>query len=267
MPTDAEVLTVGVNQLKDYEVCSLFYNYKYREHTPFIEDKRDLMNLRFEEVMKRTASYYFYKRQGGVIPSYNSILNRWEKLWFPKGTSAYDLKIEQHESVHGSLVSYTKIAAHSFMEFNEDFSNNDYGIPLLIDEKFLIPLGSNVRLEGSIDLVLRDREHFYRVIKWVAHQKRPSLSSLMLDFAAQKLAFEFRNETPKRVSYYIYDLGSPHTVALEMFPNKNDINALKFWAKSIRDEKVFYPRRGMTTRCRGCPYDKPCSNFEFPQVF
>lgn len=251
--------TFTVPQIKDYMVCELFYKYRYLDKEPESVTGRELMGQRFESTLKRVASFFFYKKQGGVTPSYNSLLNRWEKLWFPKEMTAYDLAVEQHETMHGNLASLSNAAALTLMRFHEDFAG-DRAEPILIDEKFLITIGKDTRLEGSIDLVTR-RKGVYKLYKWTARQRRPALSSLLLDFAAQRLAFEYRNETRKDVSYALYDVGTSRPGEALVTPSESDVRALLFWTEEAARTKIFVPRRGLTSYCKGCVFDKPCSTF------
>lgn len=251
--------TFTVPQVKDFMVCELFYKYRYLDKEHESISGREQMTRRFESTLKRVASFFFYKKQGGITPSYNSLLNRWEKLWFPKDMTAYDLAVEQHEVVHGNLASLSNSAAITLMQFHEDFAG-DKADPVLIDEKFLVPMGKDTRLEGTIDLVTRLGDE-YKLYKWAVRQKRPALGSLTLDFAAQRLAFEFRNEVKKKVSYTLYDIGSARPGSIAVDPSESDVRALRFWADEAASTKIFVPRRGLTSYCRGCVFDKPCSNF------
>jgi CRISPR/Cas system-associated exonuclease Cas4 (RecB family) len=257
-------LILNVPTIQDYQVCELFYDYRYNKQEHELILGREMLAERFENTLKRVASFFFYKKQGQSTPSYNALLNRWEKLWFPKDADAYDLATEQHETNFNNNTSYTTAAAAALMQFHEDFAN-DPADPILIDEKFLVPISNSVRLEGKIDLLLRYKDTF-KVVKWSGRQKRPNDSVLTLDFAAQKMAFEYRNERRKRVSYYLYDLGSTRPGFVPMSPKVKDVNALVFWAKDIEQNDLFVPRRGYTPYCRSCPFDRQCSEWnEWPQ--
>ncbi|HJS83548.1 MAG TPA: hypothetical protein VJ742_12015 [Nitrososphaera sp.] len=257
-------LTLTVDSIRDYQVCELYYDYKYLkdEKTPIYG--RELLAQRFENTLRKVAAFFFYKRQAGVTPSYNALLNRWEKLWFPKDMDAYDLAIEQHESVHGNYSSYSNVATAALLQFYEDFID-DPGVPLLIDEYYLVTLDQGVRLEGRFDLVLRHRDA-HKIIVWSARQKRPSLGHYALDFAAQRLAFEYRNETKRNAEYYLYDLASTRPGLINIDVPEVDLDALVYWAKTIQSSETYVPRRGFTSYCRGCPFDKPCSRWnEWPK--
>lgn len=253
------MITLSVQAIKDFQVCSLFYDYRYNEQEHELIIGREMLARRFEQTLKHVASFFFYKKQGGVTPSYSALLNRWERMWFPKEMTSYDLAVEQHEVSHGNLASYSNAAAIALMQFHEDFAT-DPAQSLMLDEKFLVPIGDDIRLEGSIDLVTRWQGE-YHVYKWAARQKRPTIGSLTLDFAAQRMAFNYRNETRKDVKYHLYDLGSNRPGLLDADPREADVRALRFWAREAAETEVYVPRRGLTAYCRGCPFDGACSKW------
>ena len=251
------MLTLSVQAIHDYQVCELFYNYRYRENLPEKVRSRQIITDRFEATMKRVASFFFYKKQAGTVPSYTALLNRWERLWFPKDITAYDLAVEQHDFVHGNLISYSNSAASILEQFHNIFAN-DTRDPVLIDETFLIPLGRDIRLEGSFDLVLRDKTGKFDIIKWHTRHLR---ANSVLHMAAQRIAFEHRNSVRMPAEYSLYGLartGKFHSIDQ---PSPEDIAALRYWAARIRDKDSYVPRRGWTAYCRGCPFDIPCSEF------
>lgn len=259
--SECAVITLTVDAIKDFQVCELFYDYRYQQNEHENILGRELMMQRFENTLKKVASFFFYKKQADSTPSYNAILNRWEKLWFPKDMTAYDLAVEQHGISHGNIASFSNIAAAALERFHDAFSQ-DSGQPILIDETFLVPIGrSNTRLEGKLDLVLRNGDD-YRVIKWSARPNKPGINSLLLDFAAQRYAFEHRNDTPKKVEYQLYELASSASdfAKIEQ-PRIADVRALKYWAVEIEAASSFVPRRGYTAYCKGCPFDEQCANF------
>lgn len=257
--TECAVVTLTVDSIKDFTVCELFYDYRYQKKLHELIIGRDLMAQRFENTLKKVAAFFFYKKQANIVPSYNALLNRWEKLWFPKDMTAYDLAVEQHEVSHGNIASYSNSAAAALERFHDDFAKDD-SQPILVDETFLIPISKAVRLEGKIDLILRRGDN-YRVLIMSAKQKKPNMNSLLLDFAAQRMAFEHRNETPRNVTFELYDMaGKAGFVDIEQ-PRVADVNALRYWATQIETTDVFAPRRGFTAYCRGCPFDSSCASF------
>jgi hypothetical protein len=223
------------------------------------------MSQRYENTLRKVVAFFFYKRQAGVTPSYNALVHRWEKLWFPKEMTAYDLAVEQHEGFHGNYATFSNLAVSALMKFYEDFSKR-IGDPVMLDEKFFVPLSKEIKLEGRFDLVLQFRDTFY-VIKWSSSARRLGMSNFIMDFAALKHAFEYRNRGRKyNVVYRLYDVGSQNPGFIEVEPTDDEVNALVYWAHDINDTRAFVPRRGLTAYCKKCPHDTPCSKFVFPTV-
>jgi len=260
------MLTLNAESIRDYQVCSFYFNEKYVLEAKDPSYAREQLADKFENTLRRIVSFFFYKRQGGIIPSYNALLNRWEKLWFPKNFTAYDLSTERHESAHGNLASYSNAAAAALLKFYEDFI--DYKAdPVIIDEKFLMPIGKDLRLEEKFVLVHKWANGF-QVIKWSTKTKRPPIDSLTYDFAALKTAFDYRNQSQKNPEYLLYDLGSTNPGGIAMTPSGEDVKALLYWAneaKSAHESDSHIPRRGYTVYCRNCPFDRKCRDFSFSQ--
>lgn len=242
-------------------VCEFFYKSRYIDEEHELIHGRELMAERFENTLKKVAAFFFYKKQADSVPSYNALLNRWEKLWFPKDMTAYDLAVEQHETTHGNIASYSNIAAASLEFFHNKFKDDPY-MPVAIDEEFIVPLGRGVKLEGSFDLVLK-RGDSYKVIKWYGRRQKPKTDSVLLDFAALRYAFEYRAEYERTADFLLYNLTASHGSGFIKidYPQKADMEALRYWAKEIEQSETFVPRRGFTAYCRGCPFDEQCLNF------
>lgn len=256
---DCAIKLLTVESIKDFQVCELYYKYKYRDQIEVPIYSRELMVEKFHNTLKRVASFFFYKKQAESVPSYNAILNRWEKLWFPKNITAYDMAVEQHEITRNNMASYSNIAAASLERFHQDFSI-DKADPIMIDQAYTITLDDQSRLIGNIDLVLRHQDR-YRVMKWVGSRKKDALS---LDLAAMKFAFEYRHDVvPGNVEYVCYNITSAHSPYVDVpQPTSADVNALLYWAQEVVSTDTFVPRRGFTAYCKNCPFDRPCFEFD-----
>lgn len=256
------LLTLTPESIKDFQTCARLYDYRYNDQLYEPIHQRALMAERFENILKKVVAFYFYKKQGGSVPSYSALLNRWERLWFPKEMTAYDLAVEQQETVSGNLATYSNDAATALLKFYEDFTD-DPSQPLLIDEAFTVPVRREIRLQGRFDLVLRFKDH-YKIIKWSASSRRPSLGTLNIDFATLKYAFDYRNIAKDlNITYGLYDLASSKPGFVKVEVEKEDVDGLKFWTGEIFDEKVYPSRRDLTQYCKVCPhYEKPCAQWK-----
>ena len=256
---DCAITRLTVEGIKDFQVCSLFYDYRHQRGEIEAINNRELMAQRFRNVLLRIVTFYFYKKQSGLTPSYNAILNKWERYWFPKEMDAYDIAVEQHTVSHGNLTQYSNIAAVGLLKMYEDFDDKTIE-PLLISEPFSVPLASDIVLEGTFDLVFRHAGH-HTVVKFSTSKRRPTEANLQMDMAALRIAWEYRNGPSKPARYYLYDLASARPGLLNMDPDDEVVDNLKFWARMIRDSDIFFPRRGLTTYCKGCPFDAQCSKW------
>lgn len=272
MSTKVEIIeptVVSVEALKDFQTCALLYDFRHQQKRYESYSRADELSVRYENVMKRIVSFYFYKKQSGIVPSVSALLNRWEKNWFPKDMTAYDLATEQTEMVGGNLVSFSADATRSLLRFYEEFTPDLHSDPLLINEDYVIPITDTIHLTGSFDLVLRDKKGLYTVIKWVTNPSRRVMPShMVMDFAALRTAFDYRNEGRNlKVRYGYYDLVTASKFGFhEVDVTKADVNALAFWAEDAANTKVFVPRRGLTSYCRGCPFDVPCKEFTLTET-
>lgn len=264
---NGNVLTTTVDAVKDYQVCARYYRYFHIDDIFVPSNPREVLSDKFETSLKKIASFYFYKRQAGVVPSYNSLINRWEKIWFPKDMDLFDMAIQKNEVLHGNMASLSNTAAISLIKFHEDFSEKQLD-PLLIDENFIIQIDKNIRLTGTFDLVLRNKDE-HMVIMWCGRKRRPTVSSLLMDFAAMRIAFEHRNKGKNlNVKYYLYDLGSSKPGFFEFYPQDRDVNSLMYWLRELYYDERHVPRRGLTAYCKGCPFDEICEAWhEWPELY
>ena len=125
------MLNLSVNAIKDFQICERLYDYRYEEKLPETVYSRDLYSVKFENTIKNIIHFFWFKKQAGITPSYASLLNRWEKIWFPKDTSHYDIITEKHESAYGNVASLTTQAASVLLKFHETYSQMDL-IPISI---------------------------------------------------------------------------------------------------------------------------------------
>lgn len=252
-------------------MCSLLYQYRYKDDLKKEEylHPRVRNQIRFEETIKKVVSFFFFKKQAYSEPSYQALLNRWQRLWFGKDRTIGDLVTLQNEVMWDSQTSFTTQAALALMDFYSDFSDKIDLQVLLCNEDFSVPLDRDITLDGNFDLVLRERVNgrsIYHIYKWSGFHKRPASGFWDFDFAALDYAFRYRNDfKPLDVRYYIWDFGSSKPGVVEFTVSDEMINFMKFWAESLHETEVFVPRRGLTSHCRQCYFDEPCSKWEFPK--
>lgn len=253
------MITLTSSSVKDYIGCELFYELRHLHHEREPVEGRSIMQQRFDATLRKVAAFYFYRRQTGLMPSYNTLLKRWEKLWFPKDMDAYDIAVEQHSSL-ANFASYASNASMALLRFYEEFAQADVGDPIAIDQNFTVSLDRDVRMEGKFDLVLR-RRYEHRVVQWWTKTRMPPMDQMVLDFAALKHAYEWdRSQDWQEVSisYWLYNLATPTATLTKVEVGPDDVAAYLYWIRRIRDTELHVPRRGMSTLCRGCPFDAHC---------
>ena len=246
--------------IKDFQTCSLLYDYRYNQNLPETIGVRDILSERFENTLKDIIYFFFYKKQGGYTPSYASLLNRWEKLWFSKDVSAYDIMTEQHESAYGNNASLTSKAASVLLSFHEAFCDSS-SIPIAINEEFIVPISPTVKIKDKFDIILAHNNQYF-VIKLMFNYKNSHQYMYQVDFATAYSAFNYRhpNKISKAKIGYC-DLLSPKVTFSEYDITNDDVSNLKFWCEEMSTCEKFIPRRGLTWYCKQCPFDKPCSKW------
>lgn len=263
---------ITVSQLKDYQTCALLSGFRYGDVENKVKESPDIRErraIKFDETIKRVTAFFFYKKQSYSEPSYQAIQNRWQKLWFAEGTKAADIAVMKNEVAWANDVSYTSQAASSLLAFYEDFAGKTDQEVILIDEPFSVPIGKNIALNGSFDLILRSKKpngHYrYDIYKWVTSNFKRSPQFWVFDLAMMDYAFKHRNNhAVVDTHFHLWNFGLYMPGDKEVLVEKKDIEMLKYWAEEILNEKKFAPRRGLTSYCKSCPYDVPCSLYEIP---
>jgi hypothetical protein len=256
------MLDLDADKIKTYQTCSLLYKYRHVDgiYEPILG--QSLIRERFENVLKRVLTFYFYQKQEGNQPSIKSLLNRFQKLWFGEGYTAEDLFSEPSSAI--GKKDKIQLAADTigyFNQFYEDFDES-HAIPLLIREDFSIPLTRELKLSGIFDLVLKEGDT-YNVIKWRANNGKPlKTADFFIDFTILDRAFRYRMEgRDYKVNYFVYDFTSVDKGFNRVEVELGDQYTLLYWCNEILNEVTYPPRRGLTTHCRGCHFDKPCSEY------
>lgn len=255
--------TLSVDAIKDFQICERLYDYRHNENMLEKIYSRDILSQKFESSIKNIIYFFWFKKQGGVTPSYSSLLNRWEKLWFPKNTDAYDIMIDQHESHYGNMASYTTKAVALLLKFHDTYSDSDI-IPIGISESYIAVLNKQIKIEDKFDLIYRKKDKNY-VIKFLFNYKSKNSFMYQIDFTSMYLGFRLQHhdQMPNTKFGYI-DFAGHNYSFVEYDVTQEDIDSLVFWCNSIYDNQVFAPRRGLTSYCKKCPFDTPCSKWVFP---
>jgi len=250
------------NSIKDFQLCERLYDYRHAEKLPETIYSRDLSILKFENSLRNIINFFWFKKQAGITPSYASLLKRWEKIWFPKETSHYDLSTQQHESVHGNMTSLTTQAANVILNFCETYSTLE-AIPISISDDYVVAINKDIKVEDKFDLIYKNDNINY-VVKFIFNYKNSHRQIYQVDFSIMYLGF--KNLHPSKMSttkFGYIDLMSNNLSFNEYEVNQQDVESINYWCDTIKNKKVFVPRRGMTSYCKKCPFDSPCSKWSF----
>jgi hypothetical protein len=260
------MITLTAEKIRDFQTCGLLYDYRHIEEKLEPITHREILLSRFEMEIKKILSFFFYKRQGGNTPSYNALLNRWQRSWFDGDTTAYDLAVAQQEPHVVNETNLTTRAANVLRHFYDDFSTID-AQPLLIDEAVSISLSDDIRLSGSYDIALRKpRSNELLILKWVTRSKGSWAGNIDYNMDFAMIDYLFRNKsslaalcTPK---YAVYELGNESNKMHFHEVEDRHRNALEHWSNKIGETNIFAPVRGLSVACKSCPFDGPCSIFD-----
>lgn len=256
--------TLTVDGIKDFQICERLYDYRHNDKLFERVYSRDILSTKFEATIKNIIYYFWFKKQGGVTPSYSSLLNRWEKLWFPKDTDAYDIAIDQHESHYGNMASFTSKAAAALLKFHESYCDSDL-IPIGISESYIAVINHDIKIDDKFDLIYRKDGRNY-VVKFLFNYKSKNSFMYQVDFTCMYLGFKLQHPGQLANTKFGYiDFVSNDINFVEYEVNQEDVDSLAFWCNMINEKEVFVPRRGLTSYCKKCPFDEPCSKFKFTQ--
>lgn len=255
--------------VKDYKICARYFDYKYIDKEPEELFFRKLIKNRYKTCLTKVIYFFFYKKMGGQIPSFNALINRWEKMWF-KDADFFDIDSSTIDPRQESLVSLNTDATAVLLRFYERWEK-DEGMPLNIATDIITPINDELCITDTIDISLRYSKrdgHRYENIKLYTGLQKPSVANYLLDFANIKASFDYRNQgkldKSDSVDYFLYDLGSErrndNTILMRV--QQEDIDDLFYWANQIQKDEVFPSRRGLTVLCKGCPFDEQCEKWD-----
>lgn len=253
------MIKLTVEAVKDFQMCERLYDYRHRQNIPERVYARDIHTEKFESTIKSIIYFFFFKKQGGVVPSYTSLLNRWEKLWFPKDINAYDIVTEQHETAYGNLASLTSKAAGILLLLHETYADSPF-IPTAISEQYNLPK-SKLNIEDTFDIILYKDKQYY-ITKFLFSYKFSSRDLYRTDFCT--LYEAYRNRHPERMNrakFGFIDPLSQNVNFTEFQIRDEDINYFNYWCDKISNTEILVPKRGLIPYCKKCPFDEPCSNW------
>lgn len=245
--------------LRNFQICERYYDFKYNDNIPEKYSSQEILEQRFENTLKKIIQFFWYKKQSGITPSYSSLLNKWEKLWIPKGTDSYDISTIQNSVNKANTINLTTKAAASLLAFHEEYASSEY-IPFAIGEEYFLT-NNDVTITGIFDLILYKNGKTY-VVKFLADYKKSRRHTVQFDFATMYRSFivRYRENEVKPILCYL-DITSDDMLMNEFDLQQYDLDELDYWCDRLCSTQVFVPKRGLIPLCKKCPFDKQCSEW------
>lgn len=254
--------TITPQAVKDYLVCPLYFDYKHIEKDYATYQKKEIYKERYLNVLRRVVSLFFYRRQAYDAVTYNMLVKRWEKLWFPKGM-AYEALAYGDTNRHnptGTIIHYNSMALAALERFFHLFST-DVGTPIVINEDRLVQVTDSLRIKAPIDLVLQYKDGSRRVVQWQVGTPRFGKHEQMLNFAAIYLAMKSDGFYTPDTTFCIYDFHEFKAKMRRIELTEEDVKRFIYWTECISNRSDPIPSRGFTPYCNSCPFDKQCKDY------
>lgn len=242
--------------IKDFSVCSLYYDFKHQQSLPYPIKRDAILENKFQETILKVLGFLFFKRQGGDEVSLKALANRWGKIWFPKDITAFDISVAKNPNTQYNLVKYSSLANDIFSFVLRDFSD---GVPILINESFVVPLTKSIKITGQFDLIYyMAKDKTFNIIKWVFGYDAKRVD-YTYDFAILKYAAQYRGLPLDKTKFFIYQLNAAdNNHFIEANSSSSQMESLIYWAELAQETEEHVPRRGKTIYCKDCVYDKEC---------
>lgn len=260
-----DLINVTIDSLRDFEACTLFYRYAHLDEIPLRESQVKKTQQAFRDTLISVVNFFFFKKLQWQEPSYKVLENKWEKKWV-KDLSVEDVVTATTSATNAYVTDayYTTKATAALREFHRYFADRPNLEVVLIDEPFKVALTKEVALNGTLDLVLREKrpdgKFKYHIYTWSVNMANKSSDYWATHFTSLDYAFRYRNKFDPSldVSYYLWDFTDPTPGVRKFLIEVKDHALLKRWAKDLAQNDQYYPIRGLSSYCRKCPYDKQC---------
>jgi hypothetical protein len=257
------MIVLNSEEIKDFQSCELLY--RYRNIDKVIEPiySRQMAIQRFQVEMKKMFTFFFYKKQGGSIPSYAALVNRWQRNWFGDTVTASDVTSGTTEPNRTSDSALATRAATILMNFHNDFGSS-LAQPLILSEVLDYSYSDKIKLSSDIDLALRvPGSNKVLIIKWTFTETVKGAKDYGSEFAMADYILRNKSTLAKDHTF-VYATYEVKTSANQLKPfdlEQKHHNSLQFWVNKIGQTEIFAPRRGLSTACKKCNFDEACAKF------
>ena len=258
-----EITPAGI---KEYEACARYYDFKNGEDAISLKlGKRQELSEDFMRTVKKTANYYFYKKQAFNDPTLKSLYNRWQKDWFGDTTAA-EIAQMQNSIQQRSKTAFSTRAVEVITLLFEEFKDVSGSQVFWLNESYSVPfVDKKAVLTGQVDLVLRQKEkNRYHIFKW-AHSNEKSINWLY-DLVSADYALRYRIQDPNATTrHYVWNFYGNKLGRVQVELEQKDFDLMAHYAEQLVNDELYVPRYGYSTYCKSCPYEKQCINWQMPK--
>lgn len=254
-------------KIRDYEACPRYYDFKYGPDAVSVKlTKRQQLSDEFLKTIQKVANFYLYKKQSFNDPTLKSLYNRWQRDWYDN-IKASDIATAQNSIQQRSKTSFGTRAMDVIKLIYQDFEDVSGDQVFWLNENFIVPiLNQEAVLEGSVDLVIRQKEHNrFHIFKW-ADSNEPSYVH-QFDFAAAEYALRYRYDFKEMdTKHYLWHFYGSKLGRQEVELEPKDFELMGYYGDQILKDDIFAPRFGYSTYCKSCVYSNKCVQWNFPKV-
>lgn len=220
-----EINYLSYSQIETFKTCPLHYKlrYIYRIPTP------PSASISFGVSMHETFNEFFKLVKNGAKPTEKLIHEILKNNWIDEG---FDSKKHEHKFFEKGKVYLTGFLKESF---------NPKNLPILLEQKFVVPLDTTLKIGGTIDRVDQLKDGSIEIIDYKTGATIPSQkevdNNLQLSFyalAATKILSKPFNKLPEEVKLSLYYLDDQEKITTTR--NKKDLEKAIKEIFKVRDE-------------------------------
>ena len=247
-------MRISVKELLDYTKCPLLFKFRHVDCLPYKKDIDDF----YREIIKTSIFYYYFSMIERKIKSFESILRKWESLWFSSEMTQVFPESELRELSNKAVLTLTK--------FHKSISEESI-TPIAVNFPYDVILvgDKNIQVTGEIDLIKiiddRTRKSETSLVFFSTARSKPDEFMLKNSISFTMASYAFRNSfKSKEDKIYINNINSQDNIYTARtggdFSRAEKI--IRNICKAI-DEKIYYPNPN-AFNCSGCRYKLFCIN-------
>lgn len=220
-----EINYLSYSQIETFKTCPLHYKlrYIYRIPTP------PSASISFGVSMHETFNEFYKLVKNGARPTEKLIHEILKNNWIDEG---FDSKKHEHKFFEKGKVYLTGFLKESF---------NPSNLPILLEQKFVVPLDNTLKIGGTIDRVDQLKDGSIEIIDYKTGATIPSQkevdNNLQLSFyalAATKILSKPFNKLPEEVKLSLYYLDDQEKITTTR--TKKDLEKAIKEIFKVRDE-------------------------------